>query len=77
MRLTKFVIRLVAKPVLSKASLLAVTIALDRNLTKRYHSAVGGASLHDFAGAKNWLKETYTLESQRRSSLCPSDRLLV
>lgn len=51
MRLTKFVIRLVAKPVLSKASLLAVTIALDWNLTKRYHSAVGGASPHDFAGA--------------------------
>jgi transposase len=25
----------------------------------------------------NWLKETYTLESQCRSSLCPSDRLLV
>jgi transposase len=26
---------------------------------------------------RDWLKETYTLESQCRSSLCPSDRVLV
>jgi hypothetical protein len=26
---------------------------------------------------RNWLKETYTLESRCGSSLCPSDRLLV
>jgi hypothetical protein len=46
---------------------------------KRYHSAVGGAALHDLAAAKRLAEKKPHLGdfSQYRRLLCPSDRVSV